>query len=88
MKTFKILGVFLDSHVCFSDMVPQVNATCPACYFKLNNLRIYAIFLYPDMKIMLVKCFVIFRLDYCNSLYSCIPQYLLEKLKKSFKCLY
>jgi len=39
-------------------------------------------FLNQDMKIMLVKCFVISWIDYWNSLYSCIPQFLLEKLKK------
>ena len=31
---------------------------------------------------MLVKCYIISRLDYCNSLYSCCPQYLVNKLHK------
>ena len=34
------------------------------------------------MKIMLVKSLVISRLDYCNFLHSCIPKYLLNKLKR------
>lgn len=75
----KILGVFLDSKMTFALMI---NETCKICYFKLMKLRNLRHYLSQEIKIMLVKCFIISRLDYCNSLYACIPQYLLNKLKK------
>ena len=79
METSKILGVLLDSRLCFSDMV---NETCRVCYFKLSKLKNLRHFLSQDIKIMLVKCFIISKLDYCNCLYSCCPQYLVNKLQK------
>ena len=60
----------------------MINETCKICYFKLTKLRNLRHYLSQEIKIMLVKCFIISRLDYCNSLYACTPQYLLNKLKK------
>ena len=31
---------------------------------------------------MLVKTFIISRIDYCNSLYACLPHYLLHRLER------
>ena len=64
----KILGVILDDQLCFNHMV---NDTCKTCFFKLSKLKIYGTFYCEES-----------RLDYCNFLYSCIPKYLLNKLKR------
>ena len=79
LETSKILGVHLDSNLCFSSMI---NETCCVCYFNLHKLNNLRHFLSNDTKLMLVKCYIISGLDYCNSMYSCCPQYLANKLLK------
>ena len=79
MTSAKLLGVFLDQTLTLEHMV---NETCKICYFKLTKLRNLRGFLSVKHKIMLVKSFVVSRIDYCNCLYACIPQYLLRKLEK------
>ena len=79
MTSAKLLGVFLDQTLSLEHMVTE---TCKTCYFKLTKLRNLRGFLSVKHKIMLVKSFVVSRLDYCNCLYACIPYYLLRKLEK------
>ena len=75
----KILGVTLDDQLCFNHMV---NETCKTCFFKLSEPKNLHHFLSHDMKIVLVKSLIISRLDHCSYLYSYIPKYLLNRLKK------
>jgi len=75
----EILGVHLDSSKCFKTFM---NDVCRSCHYKLNKLRNFCHFLSKDLKIMLVKCIAFSKLDYCNCLH------LLNKIKKSVKCMY
>ena len=79
LETSKILKIHLDSNLCFFGMI---NKTFQVCYFKLHKLNNLRNFLFQDTKLMLVKCIIISRLDYCNSLYSRCSQYLVNKLHK------
>ena len=49
---------------------------------KLTKLRNLLSFLPYNQKIMLAKSFIIFYIDYCNSLYACLPQYWLRRLER------
>ena len=75
----KLLNVFLDQFLTLDHMVTE---TCRIGFFKLFKLGNLRLFLSQKHKILLIKSFIISRLDYCNSLYTCIPQYLLRKLKR------
>ena len=77
LETSKILGVHWDSNLCFSSMI---NETCCVCQFKLHIVYTQQseTFLSQDTKLMFVKCYITSRLDYCNSLYSCCPQHLVN----------
>ena len=60
----------------------MITETCKIFYFKLTKLRNLRSFLSYDHKIILVKTFIISRIDYCNSLYACLPHYLLRRLER------
>ena len=79
LPSAKLLGVLLDQSLTLDHMVTE---TCRIGFFKLFKLRNLRLFLSQKHKILLIKSFIISRLDYCNSLYACIPQYLLRKLKR------
>ena len=79
MTSAKLLGVYLEQTVSLEHMVIE---TCKICFFKLLKLRNLLVFLSQKHKIMLIKSFIISRLDYCNCLHACIPHYLLQKLEK------
>ena len=74
-----MLGVVLDQSLPLNHMRTE---TCRICYFKLTKLCNLQLFLSYDNKIMLVKTFTISRIDYCNSLYACLPHYLLQRLER------
>ena len=60
----------------------MIDEACLVFYFKLHKLKNLRHFSSQDTNLMLVKCFIISRLDYGNSLYFCCPQYLVNKLHK------
>ena len=75
----KLLGVVLDQSLSLDHMITE---TCRICYFKLTKLRNLRSFLSYNHKIMLVKTFIISHINYCNSLYACLPHYLLRTLER------
>ena len=75
----KLLDVFINETLSFDCMI---NETCRICFYKLTKLRNLCSFLEARNKIMLVKCFILSYLDYCNSVYANIPLYLFHKLEK------
>ena len=74
-----MLGVVWDQSLSLDHMITE---TYRICYFKLTKLCNLWSFLSYDHKIMLVKTFIISRIDYCNSLYVGLPHYLLCRLER------
>lgn len=73
------LGVIIDSDL---KMTSQVNRTVRVCYASLHKLRKFKHHLTTSTLHILVQAFVISRLDYANSLYFGIPEYLMKRLQK------
>ena len=72
------LGVSFDSELSFKN---QIKMIVKICNFQIRN--IYAIKKHLDRKCLhlLVHSLVISKINYCNSLYSGLPNYLLRKLQ-------
>ena len=64
-KQGKTLGVKLDENLKFEAMVRE---TCSSGYFKLEKLKNLRQVLDADLKLTLVKCFILSKVDYCNIL--------------------
>ena len=80
-SSVKLLGVLIDETLSFDRMI---NETCKICFYELTKLRNLSSFSETRNKIMLVKCFILSRLDYCNSVYANIPLSLVHKLERVF----
>ena len=76
--TVRNLGVIFDSELSFKK---QIDAVIRNCNYQIRN--IYAIRKYLDKRCLqtLVNSMVMSRIDYCNSLYIGLPNYLLRKLQ-------
>ena len=74
----KTLGVLLDINL---SMEKQVNALCKSCSFSLHKLQRIRHSLDVPTRILLVKTFVLTKIDYCNLLLITIPDYLCHKLQ-------
>lgn len=74
----KDLGVLVDSELSFKSQIKQ---TVRIAAYHLRNIAFVR--KYPDSKNtnMLIHNHVITKLDYCNSLYYGLPNYLLRKLQ-------
>ena len=75
----KNLGVLIESDL---KMKAQVNSVVKCCYRHLHVLRKMRSYLTTPALHTLVQAFVISRLDYANSLYFGIPEYLIDKLQR------
>ena len=78
-KEGKSLGVFLSNDL---SMKRQISAVKKSCFNVLYSLRNVKQFLTEEIKLLLIKSLVISKLDFCNSLYMNIPQYLLNILHR------
>ena len=74
----KSLGVMLDKHVT---MDRQITSVVKRCNWTLLNLRRIAYCLNENLKIMLVKQLVLSKVDYCNALYTNLPDTRVKRLK-------
>lgn len=72
------LGCYFDRHL---DMKQHINNICRLCFFQLRQLRVIRRTLPADVLKTLLHAFVSNRLDYCNSLFYCLPKYDLQKLQ-------
>ena len=79
----KSLGVTLDSAL---SMKQQINTVCRACYFHIRRLSKIRKFLSQESVVKLVSCFVLSRLDYCNSLFADLPTESINKLQNVQNC--
>ena len=75
----KSLGAVIDSSLKFDDMIFE---TCRGAYFKLNKLQNMRNMLPEDVKLTLIKCYILSRLDYCNFMYAKCSQKQVYKLQK------
>ena len=62
-------------------MVPHVNAVCQSSFFHLRNIGFIRKYLTYDAAKIIIHAFVVFKLDYCNSLLYGLPPYLIRKLQ-------
>ncbi len=78
-QSAKYLGVTLDMHLTMTAHVVNLIRTANFELRRINSIRHY---LSVQATKTLVSAFVLSRLDYCNSLLSGCPQYLLNRLQK------
>ena len=73
------LGVMLDATL---NMKKQIISVTKSCYYNLRNISKIRKYLTQEAAKSLVNSTVISKLDYCNSLLSGIPKYLVKKLQR------
>ena len=81
-RTVRNLGVTLDNHLEMIDHVKQLARTCNYHLRRLSSIRRY---LTPDCAATLVSCYILSRIDYCNSLLVGCPDYLTDMLQAIVK---
>ena len=62
-------------------MTNHINNVVSTAFMKLRELYFYRRFLSKDSLIVLVHAFITSRVDYCNSLFTGLPNVLLRKLQ-------
>jgi len=72
------LGVTFDNTLSMND---HISNTVKSCFFQLRQLRHVRRSLTKDNVKNLLHAFVTSRIDYCNALYSGLPQYQLDRLQ-------
>ena len=77
--TVKTLGVTLDSKL---SMQAQVSSVVKSCYFNLKKLQQIRHCLSTNTRLLLIKSFIISKLDYCNVLLVNGSQTLIGKLQR------
>ena len=79
-STIRCLGFLLDSSFSFN---PQILSVASSCYFYLRRIRQISSYL-DDASLKILVCFlVLFRLDYCSSLYFNLPESTFYPLTKA-----
>ncbi|KAK7101509.1 hypothetical protein V1264_019884 [Littorina saxatilis] len=73
------LGVTLDQSLSFHQHVANV---CRTCFFEIRRISSIRHLLTEDATKTLLCAFVLSRLDYCNSILSGSPNYIIEKLQR------
>lgn len=77
-KCVKNLGVLLDSELTMKE---QINQTVKLAGYHLRNIAFVKKYLDEENIQRLIQNHVISKLDYCNSLYYGLPNYMLKKLQ-------
>ena len=75
----KNLGVIIDSELTLSDHVTYI---CKSSYHYLRNIRTIRPYLTVSSAKTIVHSVISAKLDYCNSLFIDIPDYLITKLQR------
>ena len=79
VSSVKIFCITLDSNLSMSQ---HISNTCKATYIPIRQISFIRHLLTTQATQTLVCSLVLSRLDYCTSLLSGCPQYLLDKLHK------
>ena len=72
------LGVTIDQNMTMTNHINNVVSTA---FLKLRELYFYRRYLTKESLIVLVHAFITSRVDYCNSLFTGLPNVLLRKLQ-------
>ena len=79
-KVVKNLGFHIDSKLNFTS---QINNVCRNSFYLLRNLwNISSKINDLNLRTQLITSCIIPRIDYCNSLYSCLPKKQIKKLQR------
>ena len=78
-KSLKSLGVTVDNSL---SMHNHISAVVLHCMYHLNWIRKVRPYLTIDATKTLVQCYVISRIDYCNSLLVSLPKVHLSRLQR------
>jgi hypothetical protein len=73
------LGVTVDSALTFQ---PHISHVVSSCFYQLRRMKGSLKLLPFDIARSIVNCFVISRIDYCNSLLANSPQCALNRLQR------
>ena len=78
-KHGKTLGVKLDENLKFNELISE---TCSSGYYKLNKLKNMRSVLDLELRLTLVKCFILTKIDYCNILLNGATKKQVYRLQK------
>lgn len=79
VSSVRNLGVTVDSSLSFCT---HVNRVVSSCFYQLRRIKSSLKALPLETAKTLVNCFVVSRLDYCNSLLAGVPQTTLDRLQR------
>lgn len=83
VASYKLLGIHFDAHLTWDT---QLNLLLKSAYFKLAILRKLKHSAPQYLRKQLAETLVLSRLDYCNVIYSNVPEYKLNRINKVLKC--
>ena len=75
----KTLGVKIDERLKFEAFISE---TCSCVNYKLNKLKNMRTVLNSELKLTLVKCYVLSKIDYCNILLNQATKKQINRLQK------
>ena len=79
----KNVGVIFDDELTMSD---QISSLCQQMFGQIRKISLYRNYLTDDVVIQLMVSLVLSRMDYCNSLLTGLPDYLITKLQRVQNC--
>ena len=79
VKSVRNLGVIIDCSLTFQLHISKVVSSC---FYQLRRLKSCLSSLPFDTAKTIMNCFVISRIDYCNSLLAGVPQYSIDRLQR------
>ena len=79
VSTVRNIGVYLDQNL---KMGKHITKLCSKAFYQLHKLKRIRKFLSNDAIQTVVHAFITSNLDYCNSLFYGMPQYLIDRLQR------
>ena len=71
------LGVIFDENLSMND---HVSLLCQEMFEEMRNISLHRKYLTNEVTAQLLVSHVLSEMDYCNSLLSGLPKYLIDKL--------